>query len=114
MPDQSCPKGYVCLSGTATSVISKDTPVYVNLKSDNNNIPLQCPKGYKCLAGTGGFNNGQAIEPIPCGLNQYTDITGQFKCFDCPYDFECTDPTGVNITPVKCGVGYYRGDNDLK
>jgi hypothetical protein len=116
MPDKTCPKGYVCLAKTEISTVSKDTPVYMdpNVDLTKVNFPLQCPKGYKCSAGTGGFNNGIALEPIPCGLNQYTNITGQYKCIDCLIDHECTDPTGVNITPVKCGVGYYRGNNDLK
>jgi hypothetical protein len=115
-PNATCPKGYVCLAGTITSIPPKDKLVYdKNIPYDDSvTYPLQCPKGYMCQGSTGGFNQGKSIEPIPCGLNYYAQNTGQWECNICDNGFECIDPSGVNINPHRCNAGYYKGDNNLQ
>ncbi|XP_032305021.1 zonadhesin-like isoform X2 [Coturnix japonica] len=77
-----CAQGYYCTGGAKTA------------KPEDGVTGDICPRGHFCPAGSAA--------PSPCPSGEYSNVTGQDKCFPCPAGFHC--PKGLRR---RCPPGFY-------
>ncbi|OPJ68136.1 hypothetical protein AV530_013665 [Patagioenas fasciata monilis] len=87
-----CAQGYYCTGRTKTA------------KPEDGITGDLCPRGHFCPAGSAA--------PSPCPSGEYSNATGQDKCFPCPAGFHCSKglrrrcPPGF-YCPQKTGSSFY-------
>ncbi|CAM4687297.1 unnamed protein product, partial [Caretta caretta] len=105
-----CPPGFFCNVAGQVSPAGLCAPGYYCTGGTQTPRPLDavtgdlCPKGHFCLAGSAA--------PSPCPDGEYSNATGQDKCFPCPAGFHCQHgimqhcPPGF-YCPQKTGISFY-------
>ncbi|CAM4684012.1 unnamed protein product, partial [Lepidochelys olivacea] len=105
-----CPPGFFCSMAGQVSPAGLCAPGYYCTGGTQTPRPLDavtgdlCPKGHFCLAGSAA--------PSPCPDGEYSNATGQDKCFPCPAGFHCQHgimqhcPPGF-YCPQKTGISFY-------
>ncbi|CAM5128032.1 unnamed protein product, partial [Natator depressus] len=105
-----CPPGFFCNVAGQVSPAGLCAPGYYCTGGTRTPRPLDavtgdlCPKGHFCLAGSAA--------PSPCPDGEYSNATGQDKCFPCPAGFHCQHgimqhcPPGF-YCPQKTGISFY-------
>ncbi|XP_040546472.1 zonadhesin-like isoform X6 [Gallus gallus] len=81
-PIGPCAQGYYCTGGAKTA------------KPEDGITGDICPRGHFCPEGSAA--------PSPCPSGEYSNATGQDKCFPCPAGFHC--PKGLRH---RCPPGFY-------
>ena len=97
---KSCPKGHFCPHDGVSKPMMCNAGYFCDGASITGQEKL-CPEGHFCSDGT--------LDPVPCPVGTYGNVTGlksKSECISCPSGFFCPSE-GIVVPTLPCDAGFF-------